>query len=92
MIKTLGKQRKHYLFLARKKFKNQENIKRKLEAGNILQKREVFGQNQSLTNAAHSSGQRRQNARIPHILGTQRAANMVIKPRMSRGEGVRGLL
>ena len=39
--KILVKQRKH-LSLARKSFKNQEN---KREAGNILQKREVFGQN-----------------------------------------------
>ena len=30
-----------------------------------------------------SSGQKRQNARIPHILGTQRAANMVVKPHYS---------
>ena len=29
-----------YLYLARKSFKNQENIKRKREAANILQKRE----------------------------------------------------
>ena len=29
---------------------------------------------ESPTNAPHSSGQKRQNARIPHILGTQRAA------------------
>ena len=34
-----------FCFLTRKSFKNQENIKRKREAGNILQKREVFGQN-----------------------------------------------
>ena len=36
----------------------------------------------------------KENARIPHIRGTQRAANMVIKPHMSRGGGggVRGLL
>ena len=45
MLKRLVKQRKHYLSLARKIFKNQENIMRKREAGNILQKREVFDQN-----------------------------------------------
>ena len=38
MLKRLAKQRKHYLSLARKSFKNQENIMRKREAGNILQK------------------------------------------------------
>ena len=45
MLKTLVKQRKHYLPLARKSLKNQENIKRKRETGNILQKREVLCQN-----------------------------------------------
>ena len=34
----------------------------------------------SPTNAPHSSGQKRQTARIPLILGTQRAAIMAIKP------------
>ena len=151
MLKRLAKQRKHYLSLARESFKNQENIKRKREAGNILQKREVFGrkrrvitfrklyqqhlerlslrgrvtkrhrhltikafaffklypklidvliwitlkrtpqipvntcvaaildQNESPTNAPHSSGQKQQNTRIPHMLGAQRAANREIK-------------
>ena len=37
MEKRLVKQRKHYLSLARKSFKNQENIKRKREGANILQ-------------------------------------------------------
>ena len=45
MLKRLVKQRKHYLSLARKSFKNQENIKRKREAANILQKQELFGHN-----------------------------------------------
>ena len=36
MLKRLVKQRKHYLSLARKSFKNQEKIRRKREAGNIL--------------------------------------------------------
>ena len=34
-----------YLYLARKSFKNQENIKRKREAANVLQKRKLFSQN-----------------------------------------------
>ena len=41
LLKRLVKQRKPYLSLARKCFKNQGNIKRKREAGSILQKREV---------------------------------------------------
>ena len=45
VLKRLVKQRKHYLSLARRSFKNQKKIKRKRQAGNILQKREVFGQN-----------------------------------------------
>ena len=45
VLKGLVKQRKHYLSLARKSFKKQENIKRKREAANILQKPEPFGQN-----------------------------------------------
>ena len=45
VLKRLVKQRKHYLSLAWKSFKNQENIMRKREAANILQKRELFGQN-----------------------------------------------
>ena len=49
------------------------------------------------TNAPHPSGQKRKNARIPHVLGTPRAANMVVKPHQSLtypgvGEGGRGLL
>ena len=44
MLKRLVKQRKHHLYLARESFKNQVNIKRKREAGNIFQIREVFGQ------------------------------------------------
>ena len=44
MLKGLVKQRKHHLSLARKSFKNQENIKQKREARNILHIREVFGQ------------------------------------------------
>ena len=44
MLKRLVKQRKH-LSLARKSFKNQENIKRKQEARNIRQKGEVSGPN-----------------------------------------------
>ena len=35
-------QRKHYLSLARKSFKNRENIKRKREAGHIRRKRELI--------------------------------------------------
>ena len=45
MLKRLVKQRKRFLSLARKSFKNQENIKPKRTGENILQKREVFGQN-----------------------------------------------
>ena len=44
MLIRLVKQRKHYLSFARKSFKNQETIKWKREAGNILQKREGFSQ------------------------------------------------
>lgn len=36
----LVKQRKHYLTLARKSFRNQKNMKQKREAGNICQKLE----------------------------------------------------
>ena len=36
--------------------------------------------NESPTKTPHSLGQKRQNAQIPHLLGTQRAANMVMKP------------
>ena len=43
----------------------------------------ILEKNESPTNAPHSSGQKRQNVRIPHILGTQRAANIVIKPHLS---------
>ena len=39
------KQRKHNLSLARKSFKDQENIKQKRKAGNICRKWEVSGQN-----------------------------------------------
>ena len=39
MLKRLVKQRKHYLSLAGKSFKNQENMKQKWEARNVLQKR-----------------------------------------------------
>ena len=39
--------------------------------------------NESPTNAPHSCGQEPQNARIPHLLGTQRAANKVINPHQS---------
>ena len=42
VLKRLVKQRKHYLSLARKSFKNQGNIKQKQEARNILW--EVFCQ------------------------------------------------
>ena len=45
VLKRLVKLRKHYLSLARRSFKNQKKIERKRQAGNILQKREVFGQN-----------------------------------------------
>ena len=45
MLKSLVKQRKHYLSLARKSFINRENIKRKREARNIRRKREVSGRN-----------------------------------------------
>ena len=48
MLKRLVKQRKHYLSWARKSFKNQGNIKRKREVANILQKRELFGQNEKV--------------------------------------------
>ena len=50
-------QRKHYLSLARKSFKNRENIKRKRETGNIRRKRELIpaktGALKSLNNSAH---------------------------------------
>ena len=50
-------QRKHYLSLARKSFKNWENIKRKRETGNIRRKRELIpaktGELKSLNNSAH---------------------------------------
>ena len=46
--KRLVKQRKQYLYLARKSFKNHENIKQKREAGNILQEQEVFRQSGGL--------------------------------------------
>ena len=51
-------QRKHYLSLARKSFKNRENIKRKRETGNIRRKRELIpakttGELKSLSNSAH---------------------------------------
>ena len=45
VLKSLVKQRKHYLSLARKSFINRENIKRKREARNIRRKREVSGRN-----------------------------------------------
>ena len=41
--------------------------------------------NESPTNAPHSSGKVRQNAQIPHILGTRDKAPL--KPHMSRGGG-----
>ena len=44
VLKRLVKQRKHYLPLARKSFKNWENIKWKWEAGNIHWNQEVSGQ------------------------------------------------
>ena len=43
----------------------------------------VHDSNESPTNAPHSCGQEPQNARIPHLLGTQRAANKVINPHQS---------
>ena len=43
--KRLVEQRKHYLSLARKSFKNRESIKRKWEARNVCWKQEVFSQN-----------------------------------------------
>ena len=51
----------------------------------------ILDENEYPTNAPHPSGQKRQNARIPHILGTQRAANMEIKPHISRGWGGGGV-
>ena len=47
------------------------------------------------TNAPHSCGQEPQNARIPHLLGTQRAVNKVINPYQSPtypGVGGQGFL
>ena len=44
VLKRLVKQRKHYLPLARKSFKNWENIKWNWEAGNIHWNQEVSGQ------------------------------------------------
>ena len=44
-LKRLVKQKKHIFLWLERVLKNQENIKRNQEAGNILQKREVFGQN-----------------------------------------------
>ena len=58
----------------------------------------VHDSNESPTNAPHSCGQEPQNARIPHLLGTQRAAIKVINPHQSPtypgvgGGGGRGLL
>ena len=46
----------------------------------------ILDQNESPTNASHCSGQKQENTRIPHILRTLRAANMVIK-----GGGVVGV-
>ena len=43
----------------------------------------VHDSNESPTNAPHSCGQEPQNARIPHLLGTERAANKVINPHQS---------
>ena len=55
----------------------------------------VHDSNESPTNAPYSCGQEPQNARIPHLLGTQRAANKVINPHQSPtypGVGGGGLL
>ena len=46
LLTGVVKQRKHNLSLARKSFKDQENIKQKRKAGNICQKWEVSGQNE----------------------------------------------
>ena len=40
----------------------------------------ILDKNESPINDPRSSGQKRQNAGIPHIYGTQKAANIVIKP------------
>ena len=39
----------------------------------------ILDYNESPSNVPQSSGQKRQNVQIPHILGTQRAENTVIK-------------
>lgn len=47
----------------------------------------ILDYKESPTNAPHSSGKVQQNAWIPHILETWRAANIVIKPHISRWKG-----
>ena len=54
MLKKLVKRRKHSLSLARKSFKNRDNIRRKQEAGNILRERAFSGQNRRVGNSAEN--------------------------------------